>query len=288
MPAGQQRCVIFIHGIGGKPEPEPYLREWIEALRHSLWVDIPDEAFSMAYWAHLRAGASALPTERKVVRALSPVQRAGLVRSGSGKAAALSPADRAVSGARGRAAGLVGRLVRRAEEVAEPLVRQFLDRYVDDLHGYLYVEGKGEAIRQVLLDELTRASSEGKRIALVAHSLGTVVALDVLGRHPGVSVECLVTMGSPLGSQFIQEKLGFPGYPPNVRRWLNVFDGMDILTLPDQEISNDITLRGARLITDRMIRSNYSREGVRDPHHWFGYLSCQEVGDFVSHFWIAP
>jgi len=283
----QDRTIIFIHGIGGKPPKDPYLREWIAALRHSLWLDIPDDAFRMAYWADLRALPSAGETQRELIRALPAAQRAALLGTKSEKKAALRPQEKALFGARRGLASLGRRLLRRAAVVAEPLIRQFLDRFVNDVHGYFYEEGKRQQISEVLKIELQSASDAGKRITLVAHSMGTVIALDVL-KDLQVPIEAFVTMGSPLGSEFIQDKLGSPSYPPHVRRWLNVFDGTDPVTLPDQRLWNDYTLKGARLIVDKTVRENFSPQGARDPHHWFGYLSSQEVGDFISHFWIAP
>ena len=283
----QDRTIIFIHGIGGKPPREPYLREWIAALRHSLWVDIPDDAFRMAYWADLRALPAAGETQRELIRALPAVQRAALLATKSEKKALLSPREKALFGARRGLVGLARRLLRRAAVVAEPLIRQFLDRFVDDLYGYFYEEGKRHEISEVLTTELLSASDAGRRIALIAHSMGTVIALDVLNRLD-LPIDAFVTMGSPLGSDYIQHKLGSPSYPPHVRRWLNVFDGTDPVTLPDQRLWNDYTLDGARLIVDKMVRENFSPQGDRDPHHWFGYLTSQEVGDFISHFWIAP
>lgn len=283
----QDRTIIFIHGIGGKLPKQPYLREWIAALRHSLWVDIPDDAFRMAYWADLRALPAAGETQRELIRALPAVQRAALLATKSEKKAVLSPREKALFGARRGVVGLARRLLRRAAVVAEPLIRQFLDRFVDDLYGYFYEEGKRHEISEVLTTELLSASDAGRRIALIAHSMGTVIALDVLNRLD-LPIDAFVTMGSPLGSDYIQHKLSSPSYPPHVRRWLNVFDGTDPVTLPDQRLWNDYTLDGARLIVDKMVRENFSPQGDRDPHHWFGYLTSQEVGDFISHFWIAP
>ena len=283
----QDRTIIFIHGIGGKLPKQPYLREWIAALRHSLWVDIPDDAFRMAYWADLRALPAAGETQRELIRALPAVQRAALLATKSEKKAVLSPREKALFGARRGLVGLARRLLRRAAVVAEPLIRQFLDRFVDDLYGYFYEEGKRHEISEVLTTELLSASDAGRRIALIAHSMGTVIALDVLNRLD-LPIDAFVTMGSPLGSDYIQHKLSSPSYPPHVRRWLNVFDGTDPVTLPDQRLWNDYTLDGARLIVDKMVRENFSPQGDRDPHHWFGYLTSQEVGDFISHFWIAP
>jgi hypothetical protein len=98
-------------------------------------------------------------------------------------------------------------------------------------------------------------------------------------------------MGSPLGLTAVQIDLtgqGHPPFPPNVHRWLNVFDGIDAVTLPDQRLANDFTDNNMGRIVDRMIRANMSPDGKRDPHHWYGYLSSEEVGDAVSKFWIDP
>jgi hypothetical protein len=100
-------------------------------------------------------------------------------------------------------------------------------------------------------------------------------------------------MGSPLGLDPIRHELRRlsatnSGFPTNVHRWLNSFDSPNPVTLPDQPLADAHTLKGARLVIDRVIRGNYSREGKRDPHHWFGYLTCPEVGDALSQFLIAP
>ncbi len=147
----------------------------------------------------------------------------------------------------------------------------------------------GDAIRQRLQKELRAA--DGQHIGIIAHSLGGVIAYDVL-RRSDIGVELLITMGSPLGLGPIRYELrrlgaGQAGFPPGVHRWLNVFDGLDPVTLPDQRLANEYTLKGARLVIDRMVRENYNAQGQRDPHHWFGYLTCPEVGDAVSQFLIT-
>ena len=61
---------------------------------------------------------------------------------------------------------------------------------------------------------------------VVAHSLGTVVTLMALGRNPGFELPLLVTLGSPLGAPFLQERLdrvdGFAEWPGGVQHWVNV------------------------------------------------------------------
>jgi pimeloyl-ACP methyl ester carboxylesterase len=143
----------------------------------------------------------------------------------------------------------------------------------------------GDAIRRRLREEL--AAAAGKQIAIVSHSLGTVIAYDVLMRS-SAKVELLITMGSPLGLSPIRREIERAAFPTGLHRWLNAFDGTDPVTLPVQEIGNIYTRGGAHLVIDRMVRENHSSGGKRDAHHWFGYLTCQEVSDALSQFLIAP
>src|SRR3989304_3682351 len=46
--------LIFVHGMGPKPPKQRHLQQWQEALRYSLWTELPPEATAMAYWADLR------------------------------------------------------------------------------------------------------------------------------------------------------------------------------------------------------------------------------------------
>jgi len=163
---------------------------------------------------------------------------------------------------------------------------QLIKVFARDVYLYFYTD-LGAAIRQRLIDELEAAARNKKRIAIVSHSMGTVIAYDVL-KQAKVDIELLVTMGSPLGLIPVRRELEVSAFPANLHRWLNVFDGLDKVTLPDQEIGELYTRNGAHLVIDRMVRGNHSAEGKRDPHHWFGYLTCQEVGDALSQFLIAP
>ncbi|WP_169982345.1 hypothetical protein [Microbispora sp. H10836] len=92
---------------------------------------------------------------------------------------------------------------------------------------------------------------------VVAHSLGSVVAYEALWAHPDLSVDLLVTLGSPLGMRdVVFERLapvpvrGRGARPPGVRRWVNIADKDDIAAIPavlascfdgvDRDVSCDI------------------------------------------------
>jgi hypothetical protein len=70
---------------------------------------------------------------------------------------------------------------------------------------------------------------------LLAHSLGTVVAFDTLTLNPQLQLDTLITVGSPLGMKAVASRLrpsaagrqGLAGFPPNLRRWVNIYDPGD-------------------------------------------------------------
>jgi pimeloyl-ACP methyl ester carboxylesterase len=98
--------------------------------------------------------------------------------------------------------------------------------------------------RRYLEDETTRANTlhrvlaalpESGPIVLLAHSLGTVIAADLLTRLPeGVEVAGVITVGSPVGSLGVHtgsDRLEALRAPlPQVAWWLNVWGGADAVT----------------------------------------------------------
>jgi hypothetical protein len=149
-----------------------------------------------------------------------------------------------------------------------------------------YCDGRTRhAIRDRLVSQLEVNRPEGP-LCVVSTSMGTVVALDALIAWGG-PVDTFVTLGSPLGWEYLKEMLGRPVFPTNVRNWFNLYDRMDNCAWPDRALADDYPTRsGARAIVDVCVRDNYGPDGDRDPHHWYGYLSAPETGDIVSKFWL--
>jgi pimeloyl-ACP methyl ester carboxylesterase len=97
-------------------------------------------------------------------------------------------------------------------------------RYLDD-----------EATRANTLHRVLSAIPESGPIVLLAHSLGTVIAADLLTRMPaGVEVRGVITVGSPaglLGVHTGSDRLEVLREPlPQVAWWLNVWGGADPVT----------------------------------------------------------
>lgn len=263
--------IILIHGLGGKPPKAPYLKEWIASTQLGV-PSLPSGAFRMAYWADLRGETTPIDGQKEIVDLMPRVQKDLLVRVKSQRTEHLSWWEI-----------IWGYIRHHSLEVADPLIKQFLERSIDDVYNYFYRDNRREQISQRLRDELKDA--EGRKVAVVSHSMGTIIALDVL-KDWGSPVDQFITMGSPLGLAWIRHKIGNPGFPNCVKdsNWLNVYDGSDPVTMPDQNIANDY-ISGWHFPTDKLIRANYSQNGIKDPHHWHGYLSSPPVAARLLQFW---
>lgn len=124
--------------------------------------------------------------------------------------------------------GVVGRLQRRLSWLAN---RSRLDELViaaifRDVAAYL---GR-ESIRDTVLDTVLEDVPSSGRIVLIGHSLGTVVALDLVTRlSDAVDVGLLVTAGSPLGMDTVFNRLltKGPHRPERLGDWVNVWTPAD-------------------------------------------------------------
>jgi hypothetical protein len=120
---------------------------------------------------------------------------------------------------------------------------RFLDGLPADTGARLYLRQKmpdvrayatSDRTRRAVIDRIHEGLPTSGKAVLVAHSLGTVVALDLLHFLPdGLTVELLVTLGSPLALQPLRQELmgaGFPWPYRHVSGWLNAYDPADFVT----------------------------------------------------------
>lgn len=102
-----------------------------------------------------------------------------------------------------------------------------------DVYQYL----KNSNIRKVIDDGVSAAITPGLETVVVSHSLGTVVAYNLLqqrGRLVGWNVPLFVTVGSPLAVTEIRKTLKFIAptrCPECVSQWFNAMDDRDVVAL---------------------------------------------------------
>ena len=102
-----------------------------------------------------------------------------------------------------------------------------------DVYVYCTRRGIADAI-----DEIVRAEIIPEPTVVVAHSLGTVVAYNILRNDPrSLQVRKLVTVGSPLAIRAVRKNL-VPLKSPKTEAWFNAFDPRDIVALNPLNAAN--------------------------------------------------
>ena len=101
---------------------------------------------------------------------------------------------------------------------------------------------------------------------LVAHSLGTVIAYNLLHQFNHFKIHRFITLGSPLAFKIIQEKLTFPISRPTQLKgdWLNFYSPDDFLTA--------FPLCESPFNFDPPIINQSITTSIYNPHSIAGYL----------------
>jgi hypothetical protein len=292
--------IIFVPGLNPKPPPEIYRPQLKRVLRAGLertrpraaeWLARHDEAFVLVAWTYLFYGAHRdisvdLPGIDRLLEQTGP-SADDLRELGS-----LSHRLVRWSHLIGDAFPFVGR------RLAAPATRRLMHeatRYLKNRGGV------GAEVRAALRSTLEAAWRAGERVLLLGHSLGSVIAYDTLWeltheRPASGEVTVLVTLGSPLGTYFVQRSVkgareaGARRYPHNIRRWVNLTARSDTTALqprlkPFYREMLDLGLVDA--IDDFGDFDNYFRSELGlNAHDAYGYLVqpvlAEIVGDWLE------
>jgi hypothetical protein len=284
--------VTFIHGISNKPPAEDLLRIWRDTLAGAAtplplgdlgvtssivyWADLlydPPDADLSAHEGVLENTPAAIdgsgdapppeprtPAEAEFIAAL----RATLVGEAEVEVAAAASGPALVAAAR------QGTL----ERIPLPwfLKQRMMNAFLRDVHHYLFDVEFGppgrpavhiqRVIRQRFLDAVC-ARPVTRPHVVVSHSMGTVIAYDCLKHLDAcATVDGLITIGSPLGLDEIQDKLtpgwsrtdGFPSGKV-AGGWTNLFDRLDPVCGFDPQLANDFARQGGTVVEDIAVQN---------------------------------
>jgi hypothetical protein len=144
-----------------------------------------------------------------------------------------------------------------------------------------------EVIRKRLLDEIDKAKNAGP-VVVVSHSMGTMVAYDVIRNCPECPpVDLLITLGSPLGITEVQDELIAEGedevdFPAErLKKWINIYDPLDPVCGADPRISNDFAARKGRKIVD-VKESNWGSWRHTITHYLSGTLLRKHLREAIA------
>ncbi|MFE1795566.1 hypothetical protein ACFW9L_05310 [Streptomyces sp. NPDC059517] len=289
---------LYVHGAGNKPPEDDLKRAWDE----DLFERDMGERTRMVYYADLlhdhpsaiaadACGASgALGALVSEAFADTAVVEDTQVRETFGKmtpdgqefalALTVSMAARAASTtgfaptAGDRPAADVAALLPLPAPLRRLLLRQLLSHLIPDANGYFFTDA-----RDRIRDRLRRVlGAVNGPVVVISHSLGTVVAYDVLSEVGSARKEIplFITLGSPLGYTEIQDVITRPlKVPVPVRLWTNFADPLDLVTL-DTTLADDFRT-GAKVIAD-IAMDNPSPNN----HAACGYLRSRRVREAVA------
>jgi hypothetical protein len=156
-------------------------------------------------------------------------------------------------------------------------------------------------VRQMVGDALLASWQAGNRVLLAGHSLGSVIAYDVLWELSHrfavpYKVDMFLTFGSPLGLRLVNSRLlgareiGRRRYPTIVRRWVNL-SAVGELTALNQRMGEHFSemLRLGLLdsISDDTTLATYFRnsEGL-NVHKCYGYMVNPQIAGTIAR-WLV-
>ncbi|MDH4255111.1 MAG: hypothetical protein OEX13_11395 [Gammaproteobacteria bacterium] len=180
------------------------------------------------------------------------------------------------------------------------LANEKLEVHLRDLRRYTRNNRDiAEHTRRLLKVPLESAAAAGRPILLIGHSMGSVIAFDALWQlsrreHKPVFIDLFMTMGSPLGQRFIQDRLlgakdlGERRYPANIDRWINIA-AVGELTALDRDLKNDFQpMLDYGLLTeiiDHEIFTWYRLKGALNVHAEYGYLVNEVTARVLRDWW---
>jgi hypothetical protein len=292
--------IIFVPGLNPKPPPEIYRVQLERVLlaglrrvrpRAAEWLSAHADAFVLVAWTYLFHGAHRdigvdLPGIERLLEQTEPtaedVRELGSWSRRSQRWVHLV----------GDAWPFLGR------RLAPPTTRRLMheaSRYLKNR------DGVGAAVRNVLRSTLEAAWRDRDRVMLIGHSLGSVIAYDTLWELSHVhratgEVSLLVTLGSPLGTRFVQRslqgarELGAARYPRNVRRWVNMTARGDTTALRPRLkplYREMLDLGAVDSIEEFVDFDNFFRGSLGlNAHESYGYLAqpilAEIVGDWLE------
>ncbi len=143
-----------------------------------------------------------------------------------------------------------------------------IQRFLRVVHLYVNIPTITDSINHIVEELITDEPT-----VIFGHSLGTVVAYNVIRNNPNLDLCKFITVGSPLGIKAISTKLGIPENTAH-NGWYNAYDERDIVALNP--------LDDTYFPTDPSIKNNNSVKNKTDNRHGIiGYLNDPNIAKAI-------
>jgi len=313
MPSKAKNAVVFIHGLARKPAPDKLAELWLEGLGRDnpmptvflppnagIRPDLENADVFFNYYADVFYGteyetdfasyyeregleiameealddiaANAKPTTPREIAFVAQFEAKLAMQS------VLAPVSE----------NLISTNLEIASWLPKPIKQAIIKKAAMEAFYFLFnkeykrADGKlfmvRKELRDRLLARLSEASAAAERVIVVSHSMGTMVAYDVLRNcQECPQVDTLITLGSPLGLQEVQDELRAVGvaqidFPAErLAHWINVFDPLDPICGADPRLANDYAPVGNKQVKD-LRESNWGKWRHTITHYFAGTL----------------
>ncbi|AVX25257.1 PGAP1-like protein [Pseudomonas syringae pv. atrofaciens] len=133
-----------------------------------------------------------------------------------------------------------------------------------------------EELRSRLVRDLIEMQERAEKIIIVSHSMGTMIAYDVIRNCPDCpSIDTLITLGSPLGIREVQQELLAVGsenvdFPAaTLRSWVNIYDPLDPICGAGPRFAKDYIPVDGKVVQD-IRESNWGKWRHTITHYLAG------------------
>lgn len=300
-----KKVVLFIHGLENKP-PKKLLKKWyLNSIEEGFakYGYEPDHFhFEVVYWADL--------LYTKPLDPLITDKEHGLYLDEPYYPSSISQTNQESTTFKRK---LFDRLEKFVDGIflsknslvnVEYLFDWIASRTFKDLHIYyrkrVKVDKKSEeSAKKIIRERLKEVllSHNGEEILLIAHSMGSIVAYDVLTfMVPEINIHSFVTIGSPLGLPMIKREI-FKEFemdytqqtklptPENIAKaWYNLADLEDNVAI-NYNLEDDYSANSMGVApNDILVKNDYEYAGKKNPHKSFGYLRAGEIAEIIHGF----
>lgn len=302
------RVIIGVHGLGNKPDPGT-LRSWweqsmIEGLQKNGYnTKLPK--FEMVYWADIIYNQ---PLDIAIQDADSPFF---IDEKYTSSPPGFEANDYPI---RKKIIKFIGQLLYRIflnEDFTlnySFIPSYIIRKYFRELDVYYMEECASEdpeicEVKELVKQRLVLALEKHRdyEILLVSHSMGSIIAFDVLSfLAPGIKIHGLVTLGSPLGLPIIISKIAeqYKHKPRGKKEmvtptgiygfWHNYSDVLDKVAFR-YRLGKRFTAnaQSVKPIDFAVVNDYHNAKGKHNPHKIYGYLRTKEfaslLNDFIEH-----
>ena len=273
-----KNIIIGIHGLSNKPEPQILKEGWqdaiLEGLKKNAAINLKKLNFVSVYWADVMYEKVDLDSKSLYKEAeVNSIKRYN---------------DNWLDFIRKEASDFGGDIIDRIKGFygMDPLADKILKQKLNDLFQYYNDENKRNELRNRLIEQIEK--NKESRIMILAHSMGTIIAYDVLrelGRKDQkLTIDHFVTIGSPLGMPHVKYKIAKENAlvrtPSIVKKWTNFADKRDPVAI-DPHLSDDYKPNDSDVqVKDDLVLNDWG--GIN--HKSYGYLRTPEVTDVIKKF----